>query len=73
MSSCSKAEYKSDDRPEKCDYQQAECKYGDGPRVPCEVRRKGSTTWRDLDKRPSFRIKSMELDGEDYPFWRKNL
>ena len=69
MASCTKAEYKSPDRPTKCDYQEAECVYDGGPRVPCEVRRKGSTTWRDMDKRPSLKIKGMKgLDGEDYVF-----
>lgn len=69
MASCTKAEYKSSDRPAKCDYQEAECVYDGGPRVPCEVRRKGSTTWRAMNKRPSLKIKGMKgLDGEDYVF-----
>lgn len=68
MASCSKSEYKSADRPEKCDYQEAECQYDGGPRVFCEVRRKGSATWRDMDSRPSLKIKKMELNGSAYPF-----
>ena len=68
MASCSKSEYKSADRPEKCEYQDAECQYDDGQRVFCKVRRKGSASWRDMDSRPSLKIKDMELNGSKYPF-----
>ena len=67
MSRCSKAEYHGD-RPEKCDYQQAQCEYNGEGRVPCEVRRKGHASWRPMREKPSFKIKNMERDGEDYTF-----
>ncbi len=72
MKNCSKQEYKSDPRPDKCDYQEAQCLYvtddHNGTRVDCEVRRKGSATWRDLDNRPSIKVKKMEDDGDAYRF-----
>lgn len=70
MKNCSKEEYKSDDRPDKCDYQEARCtfmniKSGYNVTNTCKVRRKGSTTWRDIDKKPSFKIKKFETESEE--------
>ena len=66
MASCRKEEYKSDDRPEKCDYQTARLSY----KLPSqaiemneqivEIRRKGSSTWTYLHDKPSFKIKFEE-------------
>ena len=58
---------------DNCDYQNAQCKSvtvdHNGTRVDCKVRRKGSTSWRDLHARPSFKIKKMETqNGSPYPF-----
>ena len=67
MATCTKAEYKSDDRPDKCDYQKAQCTFdaegdvGASP-VACEVRRKGSSTWREMTDKPSFKIKGLASD-----------
>lgn len=70
MASCTKSEYKSDNPPDKCGYQDAQCQYvtADHAGVPvyCKVRRKGSTSWRDLHARPSFKIKKM--NNTKYPF-----
>lgn len=63
MASCSKAD--------KCDYRTAQCQYNDGPKVDCKVRRKGSSTWRELNNRPSFKIKKMKHDGNPYMFAEK--
>jgi hypothetical protein len=56
MASCTYAEYKGD-RPERCDYYAAKCSYGTSVGLDCEVRRKGSSTWRELDAKPSFKVK----------------
>ena len=66
MSACKYSDYKSSNRPEECDSKNAICSFIDfssGYNITsdCEVRRKGSASWRDLDKKPSFKIK-MEDD-----------
>lgn len=76
LSACTKQEYRSCvlvdgeyDRPAHCDYVAASCSYDGGPTVGCKVRRKGGSTWRPLDEKPSLKIKNMELEnGDDYPF-----
>ena len=90
MTTCSKEEYKSADRPDKCDYRDAICSFtnltsGYNVTSSCEVRRKGSATWRDLDMKPSFKIKKFGDDiewgtfeceycppGEDTNEWKTN-
>lgn len=63
METCSKAEYKSWplSRPEKCDYQEDQSctliKDGETTEMPCELRRKGSYSWRDMRDKPSFKLK----------------
>jgi len=57
MENCSMEEYKSESRPEKCDYQEAKCTYNDNQEQACEVRRKGSSTWRDMRGKASFKVK----------------
>ena len=76
LSACTKQEYRSCvlvdgeyDRPAHCDYVAASCSYDGGPTVGCKVRRKGGSTWRPLDEKPSLKIKKMELEnGDDYTF-----
>lgn len=68
MENCSFEEYKSDNRPDKCDYQDAKCSFNHEDAVDCEVRRKGSGSWRHLREKPSFKIKHMKKGGEDYHF-----
>lgn len=63
MANCTLAEYKSCPRPDKCDYHDALCNYNSTERVACEVRRKGSGTWRELNDKPSFKIKKMKHDA----------
>lgn len=65
ISACTSAEYKLADRPDRCGYQNAECSYNGKPRVSCKFRRKGHSTWRDLDDRPSFKIKKMKTSTDD--------
>ena len=65
MKDCSQAEYKSASRPDKCDYQDAECTFtntssGFTITAACEIRRKGSGSWRDLEDKPSFKIRRWE-------------
>lgn len=63
--SCTKAEYKSSDRPERCDYMRIRCavenhRLATTINQTCKVRRKGSSTWRELSDKPSFKIKMDE-------------
>ena len=60
MSACSYA-MKLDDAPE-CDYVPAKLELPDGARHDGEVKRKGSSTWRDMDDKPSFKLKKLN-DG----------
>ena len=67
--SCSFGESKLEPRPAHCDYQPANCSHnGMAPR-PCLVRRKGSGSWRDLDDKPSLKIKDFN-DDTKYEFAR---
>jgi hypothetical protein len=71
MSNCSFEEYKSEDRPAKCDYQDAQCTLLTSHRSvtsSCEVRRKGSGSWQPMNKKPSFKIKKFEDAGDDVDF-----
>ena len=67
MSSCSKEEYKSADRPDKCDYQPANCTFENVTRG-CDIRRKGSASWRDMGDKPPYKIK-MDEPVEFAPNW----
>ena len=65
IENCSKDEYKSASRPDKCNYQDAICTFtntssGFTITAACEIRRKGSSTWRGLDSKPSFKIRRWE-------------
>lgn len=44
----------------ECDYQPAQFRYGTEAWLDCEVKRKGSSTWRDMGEKPSFKIKADE-------------
>lgn len=68
MSNCSFDDYQKFKKFESpftadCDYQRARCKYrnlntGDeSVELPCEVRRKGFTTWESMEGTPSFKLK----------------
>lgn len=70
METCSKKEYKSEDRPSKCDYQLANITYtanGTSVTYECEVRRKGSSSWRDMREKPSFKVNNFN-DGDGVLF-----
>ena len=78
MSKCTKAmyeQYQADDaNKEECDYKDAKCKYTPHTGVStgyldCKVRRKGSSTWRDMDAKPSFKIKKLETDVQFAVGW----
>ena len=65
MARCTKDDYlrtfKMIDEPKWCDYQQITCTFS-RPGYPnvtqaCEVRRKGRSTWRDVNEKPSFKVK----------------
>lgn len=74
MSTCTKdmyAEYQATDaHKDECGYQDAYCRYKiqvpsyDSDVQECEVRRKGSSTWRDMDDKPSFKIKKFRKPGK---------
>ena len=60
MATCTKKEYKSDDPPDHCDYQKATCRWQDNTQnvvMNCTLRRKGSSTWKEMVDKPSFKIK----------------
>lgn len=78
-------QYKADDPAcgeeckDQCGYQKLEdsmgCQYVDHknnyetPYQKCSVRRKGSSTWRELDEKPSFKVKKLEEDVQFDEDW----
>ncbi len=65
MAACSREDYNSDDSPDRCDYQDATCVFknltsGYIVNASCEVRRKGHGSWRDMDSKPSFKVKKFK-------------
>ena len=74
MRTCTLAEYKLADRPQKCEYQECDCVLGDPfdfkGSMKCEVRRKGSSSWRPVDARPSLKIKfENDVAIKGHPGW----
>ena len=55
--SCTAAQYQMEDRPDQCDYKTVTCVVNGVSDPKCDVRRKGSATWRELSQKPSFKIK----------------
>lgn len=55
--SCTAAQYQMDERPDQCDYKTVTCVVNGFSDSACEVRRKGTSTWRELSQKPSFKIK----------------
>lgn len=43
----------------ECDYYPATFRYNSNW-LPCEVKRKGTSTWRDMGEKPSFKVKAAE-------------
>lgn len=70
MSTCTKEMYQTYQATDgqvyrrECGYQDAQCKYTSGDNTTgwmgCEIRRKGSTTWKSMNDKPSFKIRNME-------------
>lgn len=60
MATCSKEKYQSVIEYDECDYQPANATFGNVTEA-IEIRRKGHSTWTDMDQKPSFKIK-MESD-----------
>ena len=60
MAQCSFEDYHGTVRPDHCDYQWATCVVNGGVHVSCRVRRKGTTTWRDMENKPSLKLKFSE-------------
>jgi hypothetical protein len=70
MASCTNsmyAEYQSSDSyDDECGYQKVKCRHMDKENdtdtgfQDCQVRRKGSSTWREMGSKPSFKIKKFE-------------
>jgi hypothetical protein len=71
MAECTLAEKLSDDPPDRCDYQEATCAINWGNPVPCEVKRKGHSTWRSMDDSPSVNVKMDPKTDSDHPHQRK--
>ena len=66
MSQCQRSQYHDSNRPGICDYHDALCTLSlskpDSALLlcedaPCEVRRKGEGSWRDLDDKPPLKVK----------------
>lgn len=59
MQTCNKSMYKSDTDYNACDYQDCVCSGSLFPEdgMACEVRRKGSASWRPIGRFPSYKIK----------------
>ena len=79
LASCTREEHQQVDRPAHCDYQigSFHAEYDpfpdDGnlevvttPEIPVGIRRKGRATWRDLDDKPSLKVKFTEFDSERF-------
>jgi hypothetical protein len=68
MSKCTKSMYGqyqlTEEHEDTCGYKRVKCNYALGGNetgwMDCEVRRKGTTTWRDMDDKPSFKVKKMK-------------
>ena len=60
MKACNFTGYKADPRAPVCDYQSVSIKItinGEEKEMQCKGRRKGVSTWKEVDKTPSFKIK----------------
>lgn len=73
METCSRDEYEMEERPQKCDYQAANCTYTTSNSnasitAECEVRRKGFSTWRAMRGKPSFKVKNFNEDDDGVLF-----
>lgn len=47
-----------------CDYVMANCSFNNSDWASCNVKRKGTASWREMRSKPSFKIKKFELDGD---------
>ena len=76
MKNCSLYDYKiASVRPSWCDYQPCTCRLGppfeSNETVPCEVRRKGSGSWRTVSGKPGLKIKFDEDQSVmGFPGWK---
>lgn len=62
FSTCTKKEKINDE--DICDYKAASCTF-DGKTYECKVKRKGNGSWRDVDKKPSLKVKWKD-SGNQY-------
>ena len=70
FSSCTKEQKENDD--EACEYKEATCTI-DGVDYDCEVKRKGNSSWRSVDKKPSLKVKWKDKDNNfQYKFALNN-
>ena len=76
MSACTFDDYQKSkkhesDKTSHCDYHVATCSFRNMnmttpiSNIRCKVRRKGFTTWEDMDRKPSFKLKFETDDGKD--------
>lgn len=73
MALCSKDEYNSENRPEKCEYQDAIVTYvsvGMNVTAKAKLRQKGSSTFTSMYDKAAFKVKDMEKDGKPVEFGR---
>lgn len=58
MATCTLHKKQLADPPPSCDYVEAmSCRINDNNPVKCEVKRKGTASWRAMDKKPSIKVK----------------
>lgn len=55
MTTCTYKDKKN--KADQCDYQDATCTINNATAQPCTVKRKGNSSWRDMDKKPSIKVK----------------
>jgi hypothetical protein len=63
MLACNYTGYRADPRADECDYQAVTVNITTTTgefRVECKGRRKGGSTWQDVDAKPSFKIKCAD-------------
>ena len=76
MSACTFDDYQKSkkhesDKTSHCDYHAATCSFRNMnmttpiSNIRCKVRRKGFTTWEEMDRKPSFKLKFETDDGKD--------
>jgi len=74
MSQCTKEMYKSSVEYDECDYNTASAIFHsvDNKTIDIKIRRKGTSTWKDMNKKPSFKVK-IENENVDFGVVEKGM